>query len=75
MTLGGSVPAGYLPHPSAEHAPDLGKWFGKCNIFFVIQILDFPGDLEKEFEKVELSGCPLEVGELLLFCEIACGKD
>ena len=38
-----------LSQPSAEHPADPVQFFGKKNIFFIVQGFYFPGDLNKEF--------------------------
>lgn len=56
--------------PPAEHAANLVELFGQCGIFLVRYALVLPGQLEKEFDAVELGDGGIEASNLLLLSEI-----
>jgi len=50
--LGGLLLACDLPKPAAEHSSHFGQLFGDDSVFFIVQRLDFPCNLKKEFGEV-----------------------
>lgn len=61
-------------YPSSQHLPGLVQMFRDCDILFIVERLQLPGDLQKEFKRVEFDACFLQIGQFLLFLQIACGE-
>lgn len=64
----------HFPKPSAEHSAYFIQLFRECNIFFIVERLDFPDYLEKEFNHVQFRGSFFEIRKFTLSTEIACGE-
>ena len=63
------------PHPATEHLAYFLQWLGEGNVLLVVEHLEFPGDLEEEFEEVKLTPGPLQDGQFLFPAEVACYEE
>lgn len=66
---------GKLFYPSAEHPPNLVHFFRDRDVFFIVERLRLPCDLQKEFCEVELSACLTHKKEALFWRRVACEKE
>ncbi len=73
LMLGGSVYE--LPHPSAEHLSDFDEFFRDHYVFFVVERLEFPEELNKKFCEVKSYGRAFEIKQFFLSREKARNED
>jgi len=64
-----------LPVPAAEHLADFVQGRGDLKILFIVKNLEFPCELEEEFQEIEFAACPKNETLFLCFAGITCKND
>lgn len=75
FTLGRWKNLFYLLTPATEHFTDFNKRWGNSQIFLGIEHLQFPGELQKKFEQIQLAAGAQDIRLFLSSGCIACEDD